>query len=1329
MNWTSLSSTYLAYITCCHENLHLFPLPKLRIRSIIQRYPPSTSFEKLHSAVYLIWSPFTEDFYIGSFDRLQDTCAYRRLTEHLKLAYDPRPLSGHVYFHHVLARLPGAWCISIVKANPDNAVIFEKYVIKNLHPTLNKQHVCKHKPKYRDQPLRLRFTTCTPTKLDHNTTTTHNRFVYKPCMLSHHPTTEPATEHSFTSTNLAPLHLKTFNSPNLTLFFIPGFQHFLPTMALRNLHHTFVTLRNPFGTIVYRGLFRHFLNFQSSLPDHLFHLSFNHLPTSRKPANLLSLLLSICRSNTLKPLRYLTTSSYLYLYKNATLLPARLQTFLRFRLASAFRKYNNTKLNPSLSFSLPYHPQLPPLTFRRTIANLYHLHEFDSTINTHLRDSTTFSTRKHQSISDFFINYKHYSSTWSPTQLPPCTCEKYKKFFPPSTTQHLGAKAIDLLIPDSSLFQYSSSTIPFPSNQNLRQDILDAFERLTTTFNPFADTISHFYFPSTLPPYFPLHVFNLSKHNVLFYHTRTGKKALTMHKERFKTLLSRYLANQQNRTDFLAHLASTVSDYSDILSEQHWRTPPSFLSMFATHLLLTIECFASPLDWSYEIFLHYFSRFQSDTKFGSFGDVFLHLSSLFGWVNPEYTPQQLLQAFLWCLYNVTSTTQPRRFLLFVPLRKKGESFEPLLHLPFIHKLFTFPPHTFSFDSPSYSLGSRATSNAAPLSLGLFLIQNNTAYTSYPLPTTLQSEFSHWCEKHCATLPSTTLCYPKKPPPISYPPLSDLFTLLKHNPTKTTQTQSFPDKNKTNLNFKRVIKTTTQNTTLCTAGLHLLPSFWNSLNTITNATQPTNSITTDTVKPIANTFKHLCWSPLDRNPGCLFACCPQQYHTALKTLFYDDPHYEHSTLTQEHILQRWKTYHHTHNIKQYFPYKQSTDLPYAYALIKNKDTKKSRPIVSYFNHPLRSLFNLTSRCLMFLLNACTHLKHFTLPTTQHFIPMFYNNLLKTTRETIHDEHALLDFMSHSFDVKNMYTELPHTSIVNAIRWLLGEAQSTRYGRHRRVHCSRNGRLGVSFASSGGHVSLSFNQLLQFVLFDLENVFFTLGAILLKQINGIPMGSPTSPALAIIVCAHAEHTFLKSILDFPRFFAVRYMDDIHVTTVTATSDTRERQRAQRCFDELASIYPSSLTLEHTGSLSTDFLESLISYPTLPCSLTDLENPLSDSDHSFTTRYLIKNKSSLASPILKFSRLQHSTSYRRSSQMRGALIGTFLRLPRHSSSTSGAFLSALQLLCELHHLEYSPKTLMLTISKIARTHPDPLWPHLRTLLQTPSYINFISNLKLVI
>ena len=103
----------------------------------------------------------------------------------------------------------------------------------------------------------------------------------------------------------------------------------------------------------------------------------------------------------------------------------------------------------------------------------------------------------------------------------------------------------------------------------------------------------------------------------------------------------------------------------------------------------------------------------------------------------------------------------------------------------------------------------------------------------------------------------------------------------------------------------------------------------------------------------------------------------------------------------------------------------------------------------------------------------------------------------------------------------------------------------------------------------------------------------------------------------------------------------MDDIHATATYRTLDIAEQQRVQAIFDELDKIYPSTLTLELTGTGSTDFLETSVSYPTLPTSLAQLQDPTSDSAHSFSTRNLNKNKLSLNAPFRKFARLQHSLS----------------------------------------------------------------------------------------
>jgi hypothetical protein len=326
------------------------------------------------------------------------------------------------------------------------------------------------------------------------------------------------------------------------------------------------------------------------------------------------------------------------------------------------------------------------------------------------------------------------------------------------------------------------------------------------------------------------------------------------------------------------------------------------------------------------------------------------------------------------------------------------------------------------------------------------------------------------------------------------------------------------------------------------------------------------------------------------------------------------------------------------------------------------------------------------------------------------------------------HEEVIFTSKSFDVKNMYTELPHDKIIEAVDWLLSEACSTKYGRRRVVHCRRTGRNGVEFQTSGGYTSITFAQLRAFVLFDLHNVFFTLGKTILHQIFGIPMGSPTSPALAIIVCARAEHIFMSSILDYRWFFASRYMDDIHLAMLRLAADSAAAERVEDTLNKFLSLYPSSLTLEQTSSGTVPFLETVVHYPSQPVSLSTAFSPSSTS-LSFSLKYFLKNTSSLTMSPLKFSRLQHGSSFRSPSHVAGSLVGSFLRIRTFSSTPLLSFLASLEFLCELHTLSYNPRTVLKSLRILENRHPYFLWSLLKKVIASPDYHQTMSSLQSIL
>lgn len=294
------------------------------------------------------------------------------------------------------------------------------------------------------------------------------------------------------------------------------------------------------------------------------------------------------------------------------------------------------------------------------------------------------------------------------------------------------------------------------------------------------------------------------------------------------------------------------------------------------------------------------------------------------------------------------------------------------------------------------------------------------------------------------------------------------------------------------------------------------------------------------EPIVQTLNKLIITPLDKNPGHLYFECPQLYHYRLTKLFHDDKeHFQHINKTTSppiniinniytefiEILAENKTTqkHNLHLIDK----TTNHTLPTAYVTPKDKDTSRSRPINPHYNHILNKTFTAVARCIdHILLKIATKIPTLEIKEINTLKPNIakINQHIKT--HFLNQNHSC-NYNSYKGDIKNMYTELPHDNIIQAITWACSTYNNISRTRSPIIHVSTTKTPeqppSTTHFPNNNTATFTLLQIIKIVKLSLKTAYFTIGnQIIYKQILGIPMGSPLSSALANALCTYYEQT---------------------------------------------------------------------------------------------------------------------------------------------------------------------------------------------------------------
>ena len=222
--------------------------------------------------------------------------------------------------------------------------------------------------------------------------------------------------------------------------------------------------------------------------------------------------------------------------------------------------------------------------------------------------------------------------------------------------------------------------------------------------------------------------------------------------------------------------------------------------------------------------------------------------------------------------------------------------------------------------------------------------------------------------------------------------------------------------------------------------------------------------------------------------------------------------------------------------------------------------------------------MASRALTFMLEH-SDINSYNLPKVQDFkrVVRKVNRLLKQDPD--------LKVHPRGGDLKNKFSELPDDTVLEALDWVFA-----RFAEKNHTDCvslQRTGIQGVIMGRSrmAGWLAMDVKLVRLLLQFDIENCYYRVGDAVVKQVHGVPMGSPPSPAVASAVMQFFEHPFLTE--DLPQLLSVECESSDHAEGCRFADDKLDffittdetGYTANSLWESTSDIYHESKTMEDT------------------------------------------------------------------------------------------------------------------------------------------------------
>ncbi|GBG86310.1 hypothetical protein CBR_g41304 [Chara braunii] len=233
------------------------------------------------------------------------------------------------------------------------------------------------------------------------------------------------------------------------------------------------------------------------------------------------------------------------------------------------------------------------------------------------------------------------------------------------------------------------------------------------------------------------------------------------------------------------------------------------------------------------------------------------------------------------------------------------------------------------------------------------------------------------------------------------------------------------------------------------------------------------------------------TPLDRNTGETLVICPKLYHEAMMMMFVCNPGYRIVKEDEAAIIEQMAVDSKEVGLSDFGKLNKKGTFGAAYVQPKHKDLDRYRPICPSHSEPSVRTSKCVARALNHLLRNIPQSWHFNLKAVSEVVPRL-DSMNKTMRRRC---GSGLHMSTMSYDIKDMFSKLPHKKIIEAVDWIIDHFKTKGV---KMVRVNPQGK-GSTFGRTTGDDHwrvIDLEELRTFVRFDLKHTYVKATGVLIN-----------------------------------------------------------------------------------------------------------------------------------------------------------------------------------------------------------------------------------------